>query len=160
MNLKNVRVLARPMLFDIELRRQCQPLIFPPVQASNGAPPFVKRYPSNVILVYGLGDAEWRKYSNSFTGFKHNKDYLDRCTVSTNKMGVNVSFLLIDCRYEHALVREVCRFAVRRVFATLLYWKQYSCCRRTNFTKNRGKNRKSGKKSYRIIVWPARPLNG
>ena len=41
-NLKNVRVLARRKLFDIELRRQCQPFVLPPVQASNGAPRFVK----------------------------------------------------------------------------------------------------------------------
>ena len=41
-NLKSVRVLAPPMLFSIELRRQCQPLIIPPIQASRGAPRFVK----------------------------------------------------------------------------------------------------------------------
>ena len=36
-NLKNLRVLVPPMLFSIERWRQCQPLIFPPIQASNRA---------------------------------------------------------------------------------------------------------------------------
>ena len=34
------------------------------------------------------------KYRNSFKGFKHNKDYLDRSTGSSNKMGVKVGFFL------------------------------------------------------------------
>ena len=41
-NLKNVRVLARPMLFNIELRGQCEPLTFPPIQTPNEAPRSVK----------------------------------------------------------------------------------------------------------------------
>ena len=36
-NLKNVRVLEPPMLCSIELSRQWQPLIFPPIQASDGS---------------------------------------------------------------------------------------------------------------------------
>ena len=36
-NLKKVRVLAPPMSFSIELRRQCQPVIFQPIDASDGA---------------------------------------------------------------------------------------------------------------------------
>ena len=35
-NLKNVRVFALPMPFNIELRRQCHTLIFPPIRSSNG----------------------------------------------------------------------------------------------------------------------------
>ena len=42
--------------------------------------------------LYGLGAAEWPKYSNSCAGYKHKKDYLDRCTGSTNNMGVNVTW--------------------------------------------------------------------
>ena len=36
-NLKNVRVLVPPMFFSIELWRQWQPLVFPTIQASDGA---------------------------------------------------------------------------------------------------------------------------
>ena len=36
-NLKNVRVLAPPTLLSIELWRQRQPLILPPIEASDGA---------------------------------------------------------------------------------------------------------------------------
>ena len=49
-NLKNVRVLAPPMLFGIELWRQWQPLIFPPIQASDGALRSVKYERRNVFL--------------------------------------------------------------------------------------------------------------
>ena len=49
-NLKNVRVLAPPMLFNIELWRQWQPLIFPPIQASDGALRSVKHERRNVVI--------------------------------------------------------------------------------------------------------------
>ena len=49
-NLKYARVLAPPMLFSIELWRQCQPLIFPPIQASNGALRSVKHERRNVVI--------------------------------------------------------------------------------------------------------------
>ena len=49
-NLKNVRVLAPPMLFSIELHRQWQPLIFQPIQASNGALRSVKHEHRNVVI--------------------------------------------------------------------------------------------------------------
>ena len=82
-------------LFNIEPRRQCQPLIFPPSQASNGAPGFVKYLRSNAII--RVRRCRIPKYSNnSFKGFKHNKYDLDRSTGrgSTNKIGVNATFLL------------------------------------------------------------------
>lgn len=37
-NFRNVPVLASPMLFIIEVRRQCQPPMFPRMQVSNGSP--------------------------------------------------------------------------------------------------------------------------
>ena len=49
-NLKNVRVLAPPMLFGIEIWRQWQPLIFPPIQASNGALRSIKHERRNVVI--------------------------------------------------------------------------------------------------------------
>ena len=49
-NLKNVRVLAPPMLFSIGRWRQCQPLVFPPIQASNGALRSVKHERRNVVI--------------------------------------------------------------------------------------------------------------
>ena len=50
-NLKNVRVLAPPaMLFSIGLWRQCQPLVFPPIQASNGALRSVTHERRNVVI--------------------------------------------------------------------------------------------------------------
>ena len=49
-NLKNVRVLAPPMLFGIELWRQWQPLIFPPIQARNGALRSIKHERRNVVV--------------------------------------------------------------------------------------------------------------
>ncbi|CAN0405943.1 unnamed protein product, partial [Laminaria digitata] len=49
-NLKHVRVLAPPTLFNIKLRRQCQPLILPPIQASIRAPRSVEHERSNVVI--------------------------------------------------------------------------------------------------------------
>ena len=49
-NLKNVRVLAPPMLFSIGLWRQCQPFVFPPIQSSNGALRSVKHERRNVVI--------------------------------------------------------------------------------------------------------------
>ena len=49
-NLKNVRVLAPPMFFSIELWRQWQPIIFPPIQASNGAPRSIEHERCNVVI--------------------------------------------------------------------------------------------------------------
>ena len=49
-NLKNVRVLTPPMLFSIELWREWQPLIFPPIQASDGALRSVKHERRNVVI--------------------------------------------------------------------------------------------------------------
>ena len=49
-NLKNVRVLAPPMLFNIELRRQCQPIAYRPVQASNRALRSVKHERPDIVL--------------------------------------------------------------------------------------------------------------
>ena len=49
-NVKNVRVLAPPMLFSIGLWRQCQPVIFPPIQASNGALRSIKHERHNVVI--------------------------------------------------------------------------------------------------------------
>ena len=48
-NLKDVRVLAPP-LFSIEIWRRCQPLMFPPIQVSNGALRSVKHERRNVVL--------------------------------------------------------------------------------------------------------------
>ena len=47
-SLKNVRVLAPPT-FSIERWRQWQPLTFPPIQASDGAPRSVKHERRNVV---------------------------------------------------------------------------------------------------------------
>ena len=49
-NLKNVRVLAPPTLFRIKLWRQWQPLIFPLIQASDGALRSVKHECRNVVI--------------------------------------------------------------------------------------------------------------
>ena len=49
-NLKNLRALAPPMLFSIELWRPWQPLMFPPSQASDGALRSVKYERRNVFL--------------------------------------------------------------------------------------------------------------
>ena len=49
-NLKNVRVLAPPILFSIELWRQWQPLRFLPIQASDGALRCVKHERRNVVI--------------------------------------------------------------------------------------------------------------
>ena len=49
-NLQNVRVLAPPMLFRIELWRQWQPPIFPPIQASDGALRSVKHERRKVVI--------------------------------------------------------------------------------------------------------------
>ena len=85
-------------------KRQCQPLIFPPVKASNGAPRFVKHLRRNeIIRVRG-----WPKYSNRFSGFKHNKDYLTDLPVVWTRGGWMLAFFWEDCRFEQALVREVC----------------------------------------------------
>ena len=51
-------------------------------------------YKRGNVIIRVIGVAEEPKYRNSGTGFKHNKDYLDRCTGSTNNMGLKVSFLL------------------------------------------------------------------
>ena len=48
-NLKNARVLAPPMLFNIELRRQCPPLTFRSLPASNGP-----RRTSDATYLYGF----------------------------------------------------------------------------------------------------------
>ena len=48
-NLKNVRVLAPP-LFSIEMWRRWQPLMFPPIQVSNGALRSVKHERRNVVI--------------------------------------------------------------------------------------------------------------
>ena len=53
-NFKNVQVLAQPMLFNIELWRQWQPLMFPPIQASNGALRSEKH--ERHVVLYVLGD--------------------------------------------------------------------------------------------------------
>ena len=49
-NLKNVRVPAPPMLFGIELWPQLQPLMFLPIQASDGALRSVKHERRKVVL--------------------------------------------------------------------------------------------------------------
>ena len=49
-SLKNVRVLAPRILFNIELRRQCRLQAYRPVQAPNGAPRSAKHERRNVIL--------------------------------------------------------------------------------------------------------------
>ena len=50
-NLKNVWVLAPPMLFSIELWRYSQPLVFPSIQASNGAVRSVKHDRRDVVIL-------------------------------------------------------------------------------------------------------------
>ena len=54
--IENARVLAPPMLFGIELWRQWQPLIFPPIQASDGALRSVKDERRDAV--FGLRAAE------------------------------------------------------------------------------------------------------
>ena len=49
-NLKNVQVVAPPTLFSIELWRKWQPLIFPPIEASDGALRSVKHERRNVVI--------------------------------------------------------------------------------------------------------------
>jgi len=49
-NLKNERVLALPMLFGNERWRQLQQLMFPPIEASDGALRSVKRERRKVVL--------------------------------------------------------------------------------------------------------------
>ena len=52
-NLKNVRVLVPTMLFGIELWRRWQPLIFPPIEASNGALRSTKHERRNAVIRTG-----------------------------------------------------------------------------------------------------------
>ena len=54
-NLKNVRVLAPPMLSSIGLWRQCQLLVFPPIQTSNGASPVFRKARAPQRRYPGLG---------------------------------------------------------------------------------------------------------
>ena len=49
--LKNVRVLAPPMLFGIEPWRQWQPLKFTPIQASNEALRSIQHERRNVVIL-------------------------------------------------------------------------------------------------------------
>ena len=49
-NIQNVKFLAPPMLYNIETRRQCQPLAYRPVQASNRAPRSMEHERRNVVL--------------------------------------------------------------------------------------------------------------
>ena len=49
-NLKNERVLALPMLFGNERWRKWQPLMFPPIEASDGALRSVTRERRKVVL--------------------------------------------------------------------------------------------------------------
>ena len=53
-NLKNVWVLAQPMLCSMELSREWQPLIFPPIQASDGALRSVKHKRWMEALIYDI----------------------------------------------------------------------------------------------------------
>ena len=46
---RTYKVSCHRMLLDIELRRQCQPLVYRPVHASNGAPRSVKHERRNLV---------------------------------------------------------------------------------------------------------------
>ena len=71
-NLKNVRVLAPRMLFSIGFWRQCQPLAFPPIQASIGA------LFSSFCLFFILSSGGWVKLKLKLPHFHVS----DTCRVS------------------------------------------------------------------------------
>ena len=99
-NLKNGRVLAplNRMLFGIELWRQWQPLIFPSIQASNGALRSMKHERRNVVTRY----TGWRLQNDQNSYIASRDANTTRCAFfesftginSTKKIGVNVSFNL------------------------------------------------------------------
>ena len=73
-NFKNVRVLEPPMLIGSELWRQSLSLIFPPIQASNGAMPSTKQERRIVVIIRVRGCKMMKKIRNeSFTGCEHYK---------------------------------------------------------------------------------------
>ena len=49
-NVKNLQVLASRMLFNVEFRRQCQPLVYRPMPASIGAPRVLQHERHNVVV--------------------------------------------------------------------------------------------------------------
>ena len=142
-NLKNVRVLASPMFS--ELWRQWQPLIFPPIQASNGALSSIKHERCNVVIrVRGckmtknsgiaLRDAnttlrafEW------FAGIK-------------KKIGVNVAYHTQVPFWRCAVFRKAC-------FTSHYYaGNSIAAAENTFFFKKM-------ERTYSIITRPRRPLN-
>ena len=73
----------------------------------------------------------WTAEGNSGLGFHQKQSSIDQ----------KRSCVLGSCVLANKLWFRRFAFAVRRVFAALLYWEQYGCCRNTNFTKNRAQSR-------------------
>ena len=150
-NFKNVRVFAPPMLFSIELWRQWQPLIFPPIHTANGALRSVKHEHRNVVVRdRGCRTAKFQEYLYGM----QTQDVLVS-TGSTKKIGFNVSFNLRYCAYhKQVLDSGGMLFSVRRVSQATAILEIVSLLRKRHFFGKYEKNTPIN----RIIIRPAWPL--
>ena len=144
-NTTNVRV---PPMFNVEHRRQWEPLTFRPMPAPKG--PWST---SDATLFYGLGAVEWpNEDRHSFTGRKHNKACtFSWSTCSSKNIGVQ------DKTAEASQQLWLGRHAVfRKAWFRPLY-----CTRNSISAAERHFTKISGGKSYlyRSIVRPAGPLD-
>ena len=119
-NLKNVRVLA-PTMFSIELWRQWQPLMFPPIQASGGLRS-VKHERRNVVI--RVRGCRMTKFPEQLYGMQTQRGVLlsDLLVVQYDWGECKLSSKILSL-HQHRIGSGGMPFSVRRVSQPLLYGK-------------------------------------
>ena len=151
-NLKNARVLAPPMLFGIELWRQWQPLMFPPSSLWRSPAVRKARAPQG-----SSSGQELQNNQNSAIALRDANTSMrafERFTGSTVRLGWMYA-LIWGIKLTPTQDRFGRYAAFRKAFPRTLLYRKYSlvAAEKTIFFQ------KDEKKTYRIIIWPARPLN-